>query len=96
VPRSRSTKPRIPPSGVRISWLIFARNWFLALFASSAREIASVSFFRREETYAGRTINPSSKPMPSVGWDFQYSVVTMTRKKDNVPRMAEPSKYFLP
>ena len=58
--------PRMPLSGVRISWLMFARNWFLARFASSAREIASVSFFRREETYAGRTMSPSSKPKPSV------------------------------
>ena len=49
VPFSRSSIPMIPLSGVRISWLMFARNRFFARFASSARFPAIVSFFRRDD-----------------------------------------------
>ncbi len=33
---SKSTAPRIPIIGVRISWLILARNWLLAILAACA------------------------------------------------------------
>lgn len=49
VPRNRSSIPMIPLSGVRISWLMFARNRLFARFASSARFPAIVSFFRRAD-----------------------------------------------
>ena len=39
----------IPLRGVRISWLMFARNRFFARLASSAFFAATVSFFRRDE-----------------------------------------------
>ena len=54
VPFSRSSIPMIPLSGVRISWLMFARNRVFARLASSARFPATVSFFRREDTYSGK------------------------------------------
>ncbi len=40
VPESNSAMPRIAFIGVRISWLIVARNWLLALFAYSAACLA--------------------------------------------------------
>jgi len=51
--RNSSTVPMIPFKGVRISWLMFARNRFFARFASSAREIAPVSFLRRTKRRGG-------------------------------------------
>jgi hypothetical protein len=49
VPSNRSSIPMIPLSGVRISWLMFARNRVFARFASSARFPAALSFLRRED-----------------------------------------------
>jgi len=37
----------IPFNGVLISWLIFARNWLLALLAVSATKLAAFSSFSR-------------------------------------------------
>ncbi len=41
--RSTSVKPRIAFIGVRISWLMLARNWLLAWFAASACSLAACS-----------------------------------------------------
>ena len=43
---NKSVKPMIPLSGVRISWLIFAKNSDLALLASSACCLAICSSLR--------------------------------------------------
>ncbi len=42
-PRSTSARPRTPFRGVRISWLILARNSLLARLAASARRTAASS-----------------------------------------------------
>ena len=43
VSSTSSVMPMIPFIGVRISWLMFARNWLLARLAASAASFASPS-----------------------------------------------------
>ncbi len=50
VVRNRSTTPTMPFSGVRISWLMFARNVVFAVLASSARARASWMRFSSVDT----------------------------------------------
>ena len=59
--RSTSAYPRIAVRGVRISWLMLARNSLLALFAASARRLASRSSVVRLKTSSSVRIWLSSR-----------------------------------
>ncbi len=54
--RSNRTMPRIPCIVVRISWVMFARNWLLAWFAASANFFADPNS-RLTKTSRSRSIN---------------------------------------
>ena len=62
VPTSSSARPITPLIGVRISWLMLARNSPLARVARSARAVASASAAVRSRTRASRlaSVSPSA------------------------------------
>ncbi len=56
VPSASSVMPRMPFMGVRISWLMLARNSLLALLAASAEALAS-----RSSAWVRSRIIPSAR-----------------------------------
>ncbi len=75
---SRSTTPTMPLRGVRISWLMFAKNDVLARFASTAFDRASWILWRRVDTYSGRTTSAISSPTPADRCACQYDTKERT------------------
>ncbi len=103
-----SAMPSTPFIGVRISWLIVARNWSLAL--SARRDWASSIFSsdtsrRRRNTprkKTGSTTMPTKSPMPTFRCVRQYSSHSSSEPKPRLPatmptlRKCSPKRMPLP
>ncbi|MCY1462603.1 hypothetical protein D9M71_803940 [compost metagenome] len=78
---STSVMPDRPLSGVRISWLMLARNRLLASLARRASSIAWVSWRSRVEKYSGTAASPSHRPNARRAFCCQYGVITAVLPK---------------
>ena len=63
VSRSSSAMPMMPFIGVRISWLMLARNWLLAWFDASATRRAS-----RSSSLCLRSVMSRETPTVPANW----------------------------
>ena len=93
--RAEPVMPMTPFMGVRISWLMLARNSLLAWLAASAASFASSdAVIDRARTMARARLDPSDQTRPATARDIPDPNIQMNRDcgglRGNLPRRRRP------